>query len=199
VPRRLLALVLLVAVAFAGCSKKKDDDASSPSKATSTSASGASAAPSLQVTIVDTDANGTKAPDEATVAAVKKTVDGWLNDAVTKPLHSGQPAADLSPFFTAAAVERLADPAVRATLVDEGMPPATKAVTAELANAALSTVAGPDDVIALIGVRVDIKVRAVGPTIDVDVVHQGEFVLVPEGDGWKIDTFAVHTTRDSRP
>jgi hypothetical protein len=41
-------------------------------------------------------------------------------------------------------------------------------------------------------------VHTVGGTHDVDVVHQGELVLVPDGPGWKIDSFAVHTARDSR-
>jgi hypothetical protein len=78
------------------------------------------------------------------------------------------------------------------------MPPANEEISAEVANVALSSVAGPDEVVALVGARIDVKVRAVGPTLDVDVVHQGELVLVPEGDAWLIDAFAVHTTRDSR-
>jgi hypothetical protein len=124
-------------------------------------------------------------------------MDAWLATAVVGPMHTAQPAPDLSPLFTQAALERLADPAVRATLVDEGLP-AAKTITAETASLLLSSVAGPDEVVAVIGARIDLKVHTVGATHDVDVVHQGELVLVPDGTSWKIDSFAVHTSRDSR-
>lgn len=194
---RLLAVLAVAAALVAGCSKDKDDPAQKESAATSTS--GPAAVPTLQFTITETNSNGTKAPDEATLAAIKKTLDGWLASAVVAPLHSGQPAPDLAPLFTAAALERLADPAVRATLVDEGMPPATTSITADNATAALSTVAGPDEVVAVVGARIDVRVHAVGPTLDVDVIHWGELVLGPEADGsWRIESFTLHTSRDSR-
>jgi hypothetical protein len=192
----LAVALLLVAPA---CSKDKADDgaAPKPKRGTTTTTAATPAVPTLTFTVVGTDDNGTKAPDEATMAAVKQTMDGWLAAAVVAPLHSGQPAGDLSPLFTQAALDRLADPAVRATLVDEGVP-AAKTITAETANLLLTSVAGPDEVVALIGARIDLKVHTVGATHDVDVVHQGELVLVADGPGWKIDSFAVHTARDSR-
>lgn len=201
-PRRLLATLAVVAVVLSGCSKDEDTggDATTDKKpATATTAAAAAAPPTLQFTVTETNSNGTKAPDEAQLAAIKKTLDGWLASAVVAPLHSGRPAPDLAPLFTPAALERLADPATRATLVDEGLPPASTTIAAELANVLLSTVAGADEVLAVVGARIDVKVRAVGPTLDVDVVHQGELVLAPEPDGsWKIESFALHTTRDSR-
>ena len=192
----LAVALLLVAPA---CSKDEADDAAAPKpkRATTTTSTTAPPVPVLTFTVVGTDANGTKTPDDATMAAVKQTMDGWLAAAVVAPLHSGQPAGDLSPLFTQPALDRLADPAVRATLVDEGVPPATQ-LTAEIANLLLTSVAGPDEVIALIGARIDLKVHTVGATHDVDVVHQGELVLVPDGPGWKIDSFSLHTARDSR-
>lgn len=197
--RRLLTTVALVAALAAGCSKDAKDDATAKKATTTTTATAAAGPPTLQFTVTETDPNGTKPPDEAAMASIKKTLDGWLASAVVAPLHSGQPAPDLAPLFTPAALERLADPAVRATLVDEGLPPATSAITAELANVLLSTVAGADEVLAVVGARIDVKVRAVGPTLDVDVVHQGELVLAPEPDGsWRIESFAIHTARDSR-
>ena len=198
--RRLLAVLALVAVLAAGCSKddKDDDGASAEKPATTTTA--AAGPPTLQFTVTETNTNGTKGPDEAQLAAIKKTLGGWLAAAVVGPLHSGQPAPDLAPLFTPSALERLADPAIRATVVDEGMPPATTSITAEVANVLFSTVAGADEVLAIVGARIDLKVHAVGPTLDVDVVHQGELVLAPEPDGsWKIESFALHTARDSRP
>ena len=55
-----------------------------------------------------------------------------------------------------------------------------------------------DSVTRLTVTQLDVKLRAVGPTLDVDVNHYGEVVLVQEPDGWKIDSFAVETARDSR-
>lgn len=198
--RRLLATLAVGAVLLAGCSKdKKDDDGASGKRPVTTTTAVSAGPPTLQFTVTETNTNGTKGPDEAAMASIKKTLDGWLASAVVAPLHSGQPAPDLAPLFTAPALERLADPAVRATLVDEGMPPASTSITAEVANVLLSTVAGPDEVLAVVGARIDVKVHAVGPTLDVDVVHQGELVLAPEADGsWKIESFAIHTARDSR-
>ena len=196
--RRSLAALALVAVLLSGCSKDKKDDAA-PRKPGATTTSAAAVAPTLAFTVTETNTNGTKGPDDAQLAAITKTLDGWLASAVVAPLHTGQPAPDLAPLFTPPAFERLADPAVRATLVDEGLPPASTSIAAEVANVLLSTVAGPDEVLAVVGARIDVKVHAVGPTLDVDVVHQGELVLVPEADGsWKIDSFALHTARDSR-
>lgn len=194
IPRRLLTLLLAAALVAGGCSRSGDDDRSAAEATTSTTA----AAPVIGVTVTGVAANGTALPDEATVAAVKQTLDAWVAAAVVAPLHSGAPAGDLSAVFTAAALERLGDPAVRASLVDEGLPPATTAITADAADAALASVAGTDGVVAVIAARVDLRIHAVGPTSDVDVAHQGDLVLVPEGDAWKIDSFTMRTSRDSR-
>jgi hypothetical protein len=200
--RRAAVVLVVVAglVAAGACSSKgKGGGAKAPGAPTrTTTAASTGGLPSLHVTVAGIDDNGTKGPDDAMVAAVKTTLDRWLAEAVVGPLHSGKPAGDLSAVFTAAALERLADPSVRATFVDEGLPPATTSITPEKLEVTLSSVAGPDEMVALIGVRLDAKLRAVGPSVDVDVVHQGEVVLVPDGDGWKIDSFAVRASRDSR-
>jgi hypothetical protein len=195
-PALAVAVIALLLVAPA-CSKDKADKPAAPKPKATTTSAAAGAAPTLRFTVVGTDDNGTKGPDDATSAAVKQTMDAWLASAVVGPLHSGQPAGDLSALFTQAALDKLADPAVRATLVDEGIP-AAKTITADKADLLLTSVAGPDEVVAVIGARIDLKVHTVGGTHDVDVVHQGELVLVPDGAGWKIDSFAVHTARDSR-
>jgi hypothetical protein len=198
VARRTAAITVIALLLVApACSKDKADDDAAPKAKRATTTTAAAAAPTLSFTVVGTDPNGTKAPDDATLAAVKQTMDGWLAAAVVAPLHSGQPAGDLSPLFTQAALDRMADPAVRASLVDEGVP-AAKTIEPEVANLLVTSVAGPDEVVALIGARIDLKVHTVGATHDVDVVHQGELVLVPDGTGWKIDSFALHTARDSR-
>jgi hypothetical protein len=194
----LAALALVGGTLLGGCSKDEDEppERSAP---TTTSTSAPAGPPTIGVTVTGVDPNGTKAPDDATVAAVKATLDSWLASAVVGPLFTGQPAGDLSGVFTAAALERLAsDPAARPSLVDEGLPPASTAITAERANVALASVAGPDEVVAVVAAQLDIQLRAQGPTMDVDVNHHGEVVLVQDGGAWKIDAFSVTAARDSR-
>jgi hypothetical protein len=202
-PRRLPTVLLVASLALgvplAGACSKDDDEPRRRAAATTTSSTAPAGPPTIALTVLGVDPHGTKPPDDAIVAAVKATLDRWLADAVIAPLHSGQPAGDLSAVFTPAALERLAaDPAARATLVDEGLPPASTEITAERANVNLASVAGPDEVVGVIAAQLDVKLRAVGPTMDVDVNHYGEVVLVQEPDGWKIDSFAVETARDSR-
>ena len=192
----VVAIPLVLLSGAAACSKRSGDAPRSSATTVATTTTAGPAAFALAVTVAD--ANGTKPPDDATIAAVKATLDAWVATAVVGPLRTGQPAGDLSPVFTPAALERLADPAVRATLVDEGLPPATKAITPERSTATLFSVAGPDEVTGLVAVQLDLKLRAQGATLDVDVTHYGEVVLVPEGGGWRIDSFTLDTSRDSR-
>src|SRR4051812_31911568 len=104
--RTRLAVLGLAALAVSGaCSNDKDTDAAARPKPTTTT-SAAAAAPTLQFVLTETNDNGTKTPDEATVAAIEKTLDGWVANGVVAPLHSGAPAPDLAPYFTAAALER---------------------------------------------------------------------------------------------
>ncbi len=194
VVRTLVAAVLALGVlaALGACSKSKE---AAPATTSTTTP-----APVVAFTITDVDPNATAPPDDATVAAVKATLDQWLAVAIIGPLHSGQPAGDLSAVFTPAALARAQDPTVRPGLVAEGLPPATEALTADHATAALKTVAGPDGVVALIAAQIDLKLHAAGATSDVDVIHYGEVVLVAaDTGGWKIDAFDLVAAQESRP
>ncbi len=201
--RSLLIVLAAVLMLGSGCSKKADEAKNKPAPSTS-EAQGKSAPanvapiPKLALTVARVEANGTPDPDPATIASVTATLDAWYTAAVVMPLHSGAPAGDLSGVFTPAALVRLGDPAVRSTLVDEGLPPATKAITPEAASVLLSSVVGPDGGVGVVLARVDIKLRATGANSDVDVVHAGDLVLLPSDGAWKIDSFVLHTTRDSR-
>lgn len=199
-PRRLLPAALVAGLALgAACSKDKaGPDVAAPGAPATTAAPVPKGAPVLSFTITAVDSNGTQSPDDATVAAVKGALDRWAAVAVVTPLYTGQPAPDLSGVFAAPVLERLADPAVRAVLVDESLPPATKEITAETVNATLSTVATPEGAVVLVAAHLDFKVHAVGPSVDIDIAHLGEFVLVREGDVWKIESFAMQAIRNSR-
>ena len=204
--RRILAAtaVLLIVLAVPACSRGRDagtpdagpapgqPGSSAPERTTTT------AAPAIDLAFVSVETNGTAPPDEATLAGIQATLRGYLANAVLAPLRSGGPAPDLSPWFTPVALERVSGPD-RATMVEEGLPAASRSITADLANVELSTVAGPDEVTAVVAAIIDIRLRAVGPGLDVDVVRQGQLALVLDGETWKIDGFMVRTTRDSRP
>ena len=189
------ALAVVFLLVLPACTGKSGDD-KGPASAT-TQPGGK---PTLTWTVEGVEANGTQAPSDATMTAVKTTLDEYLAVAVVGPLHSGAPAGDLTSVLAPAAVERVAaDPAARATLVDEGMPAATESIAAEVANATMSSVAGPDGVTALVAARLDLRVRAIGPLIDVKIARTGEVVLAPEGDKWMIESFALRTQRDTTP
>ena len=197
-PRCLTVFLVALALLVTGCSRGDDDEKASPPKPTTTTA--LTAPPALTWTITGVEANGTQPPGEDVVAAVKATLDTYLTQAVATPLFSGTPPADLSAVLSPAALDRIAaDPAARAALIDEGMPPATKSITANAANAALSSVAGADGATALVVAALDLRVHAVGPTVEVNIVRTGEVVLAPEANGWRIDSFSVNTHRDSVP
>lgn len=195
-PRRSTAAALLLALIFTvfapGCTKTDGG-------ARAGSSEHQSAPPLLSWTVDGVENNGTQPPGEDVIASVKTTLDAYLAHAVATPLYTGRPAGDLRAVFSAAALDRLAaDPAARLTLVDEGLPPATRAITAEVLRASLSTVAGGDGATGLVAARLDLKLRAAGPLLDVDIVRQGEVVLSPEPEGWRIDSFLLRAERNSR-
>ncbi|HVM09051.1 MAG TPA: hypothetical protein VM345_11345 [Acidimicrobiales bacterium] len=191
----LVAMTLALVTVSAACSSSDDEDA----VPTTTTTTELTAQPTLAWTIGEVDPQGTAPPAEDVIAAVKATLDAYLAQAIVGPLYTGQPAGDLSAVLSPAALERIAaDPAARATLVDEGMPPATKEITATVANAGLRTVAGPDGAVAVVGAHLDLVLHAVGPAIDVDIVRKGEVILTQENGSWRIDSFQLRTQRDSR-
>ena len=130
-------------------------------------------------------------PDDVK-AAVGATLDRYLQDAVLGPLRSGGPAADLGPLFTGPARARLDGPD-RAALVDEGLP-AAASVRTEAATAKLSALVGPAGAVAVVTAALDLRLEA-GDVDPVSVARTGHLVLVPAGDGWKIDGYDVRTVR----
>jgi hypothetical protein len=196
--------ILCCFVALCGCSKGPTKSTASrkpkPRATTSTGAGATTDAPGpLHFNIEGMDANGTKPPSDEVIASVRKTLDGYLAQAVVAPLKSGQPAGDLSTLFTADALAQLGDPSTRATLVDEGLPAASTSISATNAHATLASIAGPDEVTALMGARIDLTIHAVGPRVNINIVRQGEIVLtlVPDANSWRIDSFGVRTERNS--
>lgn len=195
---RLAAAVAAVAVAatLPACTKDKDDGGAAARRPAGRAGSGP---PSITFTVDGpVETNGTKAPTDEELTQVKATLDAYLARAVIEPLHTGKPAGDLTDLFSVEARPRLADEATRATLVEEGLPPASTSITADAATVKLSSVAGPDGFVALVAARLDVKLHAVGPRIDIDIVRDGELVLTRDDGKWRIDSFGVRTTRNTR-
>jgi len=191
----LACVVALVALtSLTSCSKKKDGAEPSASK----NKDGTPAAPTITFTVDGVEPNGTKPPGADVLEPVKAVLDAYLRRAVIEPLHSGQPPGDITDLFTAEAQTRFGDEATLATLVEDGLPPASTSITAESAVAKLSSVAGPDGAITLVAARLDVKLHAVGPRIDIDIVRDGELVLTSQQGDWRIDSFGLRTTRNTR-
>ncbi len=125
------------------------------------------------------------------------TLNRYLEAAVLTPLRSGGPAGDLTPILGAAAAARAIPPgADRATLTDEGLPPAT-GIRRDAAVATLAALAGPDGTISVVTARLDLRLRADVQGTPVTIVRTGDVILQPDGDRWKIDAYDLRVSRDS--
>lgn len=186
-PALLIALVLLAGAGFGACSN--GDSARPPS----TEAPPGPIA--WTVTVGDVHAVHPPAPalPDDVQAKVTATLERYLADAVVGPVRSGQPAGDLGPVFTPAAAARLDGPD-RAALVDEGLP-AAPALRSEAATARLAALVAPDGAVVVVTATVDLRLHT-GGADSVAIVRTGDVVLVPDGDGWKIEGYDVRTARD---
>ena len=190
----LLALTLLAILPGAACSHRSRR-ATAPEPAP---APNPTTPPAIHLEVAATTIDGSDPPGDDVVAGVSQALDRYVATAIVAPLASGQPVADLSPAFTAsAAAEIAADASLRATVLDEGLPPATREISAPRATAILDAVNGPGGT-DLVGARIGLTVHAAGPGLDVDIARDGELVLVAEGGAWKIDVVHLRTERNTR-
>ncbi|HEX2850845.1 MAG TPA: hypothetical protein VHN98_09840 [Acidimicrobiales bacterium] len=193
----LLALALVVGVATTSCSKHSRPKAA-PATTTTAKPPPTTVPAPVHFTITETTTDGSDPPSDDVVAKVNEALDRYVATAIVAPLSSGQPVADLSPAFTAAAVAQIgADADLRATVLDEGMPPASREISASRATAVLEGVNDPGGT-AIVGARIGLTIHAAGPGLDVDIARDGELVFVPDGDAWKINVVHLQTQRNSR-
>ena len=182
-------MALVVAAALGGCSGRKG-----PAAVTAPSPTAASIAFSVSGNeVAGVAPPGPAFPDDVR-AKVTATLERYLGDAVVGPLRSGRPAGDLAAVFTGRALGRVNGPD-RAALVDEGLPAAAD-LRADAAGARLAALADAANAVVVVTAAVDLRLRTGGDD-DVTIVRTGDLVLVPDGDGWKVDGYDVRTTRDS--
>ena len=128
----------------------------------------------------------------AVTAAVKATLDSYLNVAVVTPIRTGEKAGDLGPIFTGPALAQ-ASGADRAALVDEDLP-ASPGAAVPTATATITALIGPDGPV-VISAAIHVTASGKAPGGDVSVDRTGELVLSPDGDTWKVSGYTVTVNR----
>lgn len=189
----LAALVLLMGTA-AACSDGGAKGASG--RATTTTEVPVPIAFTVTSFDVETAAPPVAGAVEGARAGVEATMKRWLDEDVLPPLRSAQPAGDLRPLFTAVTGEHVVTTADRAAFVTEGLPPVT-GLSAKLATLAVIGLADPDGQIPIVTVHLELELQGTAEGTPLIVVHTGDLVLVPEAEGWKIDSYDIRATRDT--
>ena len=196
-PSRAALAAVAALVALTGCSG--GSSTSHPGTTGGGAATTRPAAPPGQAAFTlatpDVRAVGDRTPAQLApnvLAAVKSTLDQYLNVAVVAPIRTGQKAADLGPVFTGPALAQAAGPD-RAALVDEDLP-AAPAAAVPTASAALTALVGPDGPVVI---SAEIHVAASGKAAggDLAVDRTGELVLSPDGDAWKVSAYSIKVNR----
>ncbi len=187
----LLAALVCLAVA-AACST--DGDKGAAGRGTTTTE--VPVAIAFATTSFDVEAAAPPVAGAASGAqtGIEATLNRWLEEAVLRPLRSGQPAGDIAPLFTAAAGERIATTPDRAAFVDEGLPPVS-GMRAGVATLGMIALADPDGTIPVVAVRLELTLGGLVEGTPLGVEHTGELYMIPEGDAWRIDGYDVRATR----
>lgn len=182
-----LAAASTLAVAMAACSSGGSKSANTPTTRPGTAVTIAAG----RVTVAASGIAGTLS--DADRDAVVETVRRYVTAASIDPLQ-GRPAGDLAGVFTPAATVA-ANGHDRATVADDGLPKATGKVTATATPLAITALADPAGAIVLVGVTLDLHVRAAAAKGPVDVKRTGELVLAKDGTAWKITSYRLTVDR----
>ncbi len=154
----------------------------------------------IAFTVVSFDVEAAADPAAGAVdgakAGVEATFKRWLEEDVLPPLRSAQVPGDLRSLFTAVTAERAATAPDRAAFVSEGLPPVSGLV-ADTATLAVVGLADSDGQIPVVAVHLELKLHGRAENTPLTVEHTGDLVLVPEGDGWKIDSYDLRATRQT--
>jgi hypothetical protein len=131
----------------------------------------------------------------ATWAGVLDTLNKYLDAAILTPLRTGGPAGDLTPFFNAPALERVAPGGPdRFVFIDENLPPVS-GLRSERAVAGLTALAGTDGTVSVVTAGLELRLVGHIAGTPVAIVRTGELVLMPEGGKWRIDAYDISVAR----
>ena len=178
-----LGLVVGVAACSGGSGKSADTSTTRAGTAVTIEAG--------PVTIAASGVAGTLS--DADRQAVVETVRRYVTAASLDPLQ-GRPVGDLTAVFTPSAVAVVNGPD-RAAMLDDGLPKATGKVTATAKPLAITALSDPSGAVVLVGVTLDLDVRATAAKGAVDVKRTGELVMAKDGAGWKVASYRVSVHR----
>ena len=182
-----LAVTCTLAVGAAACSGGGGKSASTPTTRPGTAVPIAAG----PVTVTASGIAGTLS--NADREAIVETVRRYVTAASIDPFR-GRPVGDLASVFAATAVTAANGPD-RATVVDDGLPKATGKVTATAKPLAITALTDPSGAVVLVGVTLDLDVRASAAKGPVRVKRTGELVLEKDGPSWKITSYRLAVDR----
>ena len=137
------------------------------------------------------------AVDDATRAQILDTVKRYVQAASVDPLHTGRGAATIAPLLTAAAGAWAKGPD-RAVILDEGLPPATGAITAKAAPVPITVLADPTGTLVLATAGLDLTVASTTARGPVAIHRTGSLTLAPDAGAWKIAGFDLSVQRSGK-
>lgn len=200
-PALLVAATLAVTTATACSGGDGEEEKAAPAGTTTTPTTPApEPAFGFAISAADVHSPAPQTPPfpEDVKAAVKASLDTYLNNGVVAPLKTGQPPAGLEGVFTGAAGARIAGGQPdRLALLEEGQPVSGKVVQ-DRADARLTALLDPGGAVAVVVSQLDFAVTVKGKDATLTVVRNGELVLVLENNAWRIDSFDLRTARDSK-
>lgn len=202
--RRWPALLVAATLALTGANACSGDDEEEKGAPAGTTTKATTPAPEpafgFAISAADVHSPAPQTPPfpEDVKAAVKASLDTYLNNGVVAPLKTGQPPAGLEGVFTGAAGARIAGGQPdRIALLEEGQPVSGKVVQ-DRADAKLTALFDPGGAVAVVVSELDFAVTVKGKDTTLTVVRNGELVLVFDNNAWRIDSFDLRAARDSK-
>jgi hypothetical protein len=191
----LVALIALAGVAIVGLGGGSDDKTAGPA---TTSTAGPGITITLEAGDLATDSAGPATSFSTSQAQqLLATIRSYVEQAVVKPLRSGEPAGDLSSVFDAGTLARVAG-VDRAVMVEEGLPKVTGDIDVVAKPVSFMGLGDQSGNLVLVTASVQFTVDGsiAGVKAPLHVDQRGDLVLAPDASGaWKVTAYRMAVTR----
>jgi hypothetical protein len=149
-----------------------------------------------KVGVESAGAPGGLAPEAS--AQVVAAIDRYVQLSSVDAMRTGA-AGNLAPVFTTDALSKVTS-TDRAVLADEHLPKVRRKVQVSGSPVALSGLADQDGTVVVVTASIDVRVaaRTTKGNKPILVERRGELVLVPDGGGWKIDSYDLSVARSGK-